>query len=104
MVALQTDLYQLTMAQGYWKLGRGTDEAVFHLTFREHPFGGGYTVSCGLAYVVDESHDFAGEVLAAGTAEAGVVAGAGVDRGVGLHGDRIHHVVPDELGEGQGAR
>ena len=47
-LALLTDLYQLTMAYGYWKLGRADDEAVFHMTFRKHPFGGGYTVACGL--------------------------------------------------------
>ena len=47
-LALLTDLYQLTMAYGYWKLGRADDQAVFHLVFRKHPFGGGYTVACGL--------------------------------------------------------
>jgi nicotinate phosphoribosyltransferase len=47
--ALLTDLYQLTMAYGYWKRGRLGQEAVFHLTFREHPFQSGYTVACGLA-------------------------------------------------------
>ena len=52
-LALLTDLYQLTMAQGYWKLGRTGEEAVFHLFFREHPFRGGYTVACGLGYVAD---------------------------------------------------
>jgi len=51
--ALLTDLYQLTMAYGYWKTGRANDEAVFNLFFRKAPFGGGYTVACGLAPVVD---------------------------------------------------
>src|SRR5262245_14554429 len=45
---LLTDLYQLTMAYGYWKTGRADDEAVFNLFFRKAPFGGGYTVACGL--------------------------------------------------------
>ena len=48
-LALLTDLYQLTMAYGYWKLGRADREAVFHLSFRKNPFGGGYAVACGLA-------------------------------------------------------
>lgn len=52
-LALLTDLYQLTMAYGYWKLGRQDQEAVFHLTYRRNPFAGGYAVACGLEYVVD---------------------------------------------------
>lgn len=50
--ALRTDLYQLTMAQGYFASGRAEDEAVFHLFFRKLPFRGGYAVACGLADVV----------------------------------------------------
>ena len=48
-LGLLTDLYQLTMAYGYWKTGRHDREAVFHLFFRKHPFGGGFTVAAGLA-------------------------------------------------------
>lgn len=51
--ALLTDLYQLTMAQGYWRTGRDTWDAVFHLTFRENPFGGGYTLACGVEAIAD---------------------------------------------------
>ena len=47
--ALLTDLYQLTMAYGYWKTGKADQEAVFHLLFRKQPFQGGFTLSCGLA-------------------------------------------------------
>lgn len=50
---LLTDLYQLTMACGYWRTGRAEEEAVFHLYFRKAPFNSGYTVCCGLEYVVD---------------------------------------------------
>ena len=46
--ALTTDLYQLSMAQGYWKLGRADQPAVFHLFFRTAPFGGGYALAAGL--------------------------------------------------------
>lgn len=52
-LALLTDLYQLTMAYAYWKNGLADREAVFHLTFRQNPFGGGCAVACGLGYVVD---------------------------------------------------
>ncbi|PQO41194.1 nicotinate phosphoribosyltransferase [Blastopirellula marina] len=47
-LALLTDLYQLTMAYGYWKLGRADQQAVFHLFFRKPPFAGGYAVAAGL--------------------------------------------------------
>lgn len=48
-LALLTDLYQLTMAYAHWKTGSWKKEAVFHLYFRNNPFGGGFTVACGLA-------------------------------------------------------
>jgi nicotinate phosphoribosyltransferase len=50
---LLTDLYQLTMAYGYWKLGLHEREAVFHLIFRKQPFQGNYAVACGLANVIE---------------------------------------------------
>jgi nicotinate phosphoribosyltransferase len=52
-LALLTDLYQLTMAYGYWKTGTADHEAVFNLFFRKAPFRGGYTVACGLGYAID---------------------------------------------------
>ena len=51
--ALLTDLYQLTMAFGYWKTGWEKKEAVFNLTFRNNPFGGGFSIACGLASVIE---------------------------------------------------
>ncbi len=48
-LALLTDLYQLTMACGYWKGGHAEQEAVFHLTYRRPPFGGGYAIAAGIA-------------------------------------------------------
>ena len=56
--ALLTDLYQLTMAYGYWKAGRADQEAVFHLLFRKQPFHGGFTLACGLADVIDYLRGF----------------------------------------------
>jgi nicotinate phosphoribosyltransferase len=56
--ALLTDLYQLTMAYGYWKRDRLSQEAVFHLTFREHPFQSGYTIACGLKDAINYILDF----------------------------------------------
>jgi nicotinate phosphoribosyltransferase len=47
--ALLTDLYQLTMAYGYWKTGTHAKEAVFHLFFRKAPFKSGYSIAAGLS-------------------------------------------------------
>ena len=52
-LALLTDLYQLTMAYGYWKNGLADHQAVFHLFFRKNPFGGGYAVAAGLEAAAD---------------------------------------------------
>src|SRR5437773_2390098 len=52
-LALLTDLYQLTMAYGYWKAGVAAHEACFHLVFRKNPFGGGFTIACGLEHAID---------------------------------------------------
>jgi len=57
-LALLTDLYEVTMAYGYWKSGVAEREAVFHLIFREHPFKGNFTIACGLAYVIDFLENF----------------------------------------------
>src|SRR6184192_647512 len=51
--ALTTDLYEVTMACGYWNAGVSDYEAAFHVTFRENPFAGEFTVACGLATAID---------------------------------------------------
>lgn len=50
---LLTDLYQLTMAQGYCEEGKAAQRASFYLFFRKSPFGGSYSVACGLEQVLD---------------------------------------------------
>jgi len=57
-LSLVTDLYQLTMAYGYWQQGMQDREAVFHLYFRRAPFQGGYAVAAGLALAVDWLENF----------------------------------------------
>jgi nicotinate phosphoribosyltransferase len=52
-LGLLTDLYELTMAYGYWKTGRQDDEAVFHMFFRQNPFDGGFAVAAGLATAME---------------------------------------------------
>ncbi len=52
-LSLLTDLYQLTMAYGYWRCGLARRQAVFHLFFRRLPFGGGFAVACGIQTAVE---------------------------------------------------
>ena len=49
---LVTDLYELTMAHGYWKKGWYNRRAVFHLSFRKQPFAGDFSMACGLDLAV----------------------------------------------------
>jgi nicotinate phosphoribosyltransferase len=56
--ALLTDLYQLTMAYGYWKSGKADQHAVFHVVFRKQPFKGGFSIACGVADVIDYIRNF----------------------------------------------
>lgn len=51
--ALLTDLYQLTMAQGYLECGKAHTQACFHMTFRDYPFKGGYAIASGMAHLAD---------------------------------------------------
>ncbi|HEY2811238.1 MAG TPA: nicotinate phosphoribosyltransferase [Rhabdochlamydiaceae bacterium] len=52
-LALLTDLYELTMAYGYWKLGIAEREAVFSLNFRKPPFKGPFAIAAGLETALD---------------------------------------------------
>lgn len=52
-LALVTDLYQLTMAAGYWREGLADRQAVFHHYFRKAPFGGAFAVAAGLANALE---------------------------------------------------
>ena len=54
------------MACGYHKTGMSSQEAVFHLFFRKHPFDGGFTVAAGLGEAITalESWRYAPDELA----------------------------------------
>lgn len=56
--ALLTDLYQLTMAQGYWRAGKVDERACFHMYFRQNPFKGGYAIACGMDALADLVENF----------------------------------------------
>ena len=50
---LLTDLYQLTMMQGYFEHGQLDTEACFHMYFRDYPFKGGFAIACGCAQLAE---------------------------------------------------
>lgn len=56
--SLLTDLYQITMAQGYWESGKADDLACFHMYFRTNPFKGGFAVACGMAQLAEMVETF----------------------------------------------
>ena len=53
---LFTDLYELTMAQGYL-LNRHNPRVVFDMFFRRQPFGGGFAVFAGIDPLLDDLED-----------------------------------------------
>ena len=54
-LTLLTDLYELTMMQGYFhNLGRNRT-VIFDAFFRTNPFGGGYSIMAGLESVEQSS-------------------------------------------------
>src|ERR1700675_1416108 len=55
---LLTYLYKLTMAYGYWKERMLEHEAIFHLSFSQEPFKGGYAIACGLSDAIDYLQNF----------------------------------------------
>lgn len=52
-LTMLTDLYQLTMMQGYMRHGYRHKGAVFDLFFRNLPNGSGYALTAGLAQVIE---------------------------------------------------
>ncbi len=51
-LTLLTDLYELTMMQGYYK-NQNRDVVVFDAFYRSNPCDGGYSVCAGLAQIID---------------------------------------------------
>ena len=51
-LTLLTDLYELTMMQGYYKKGQN-EKVIFDVFFRQNPCNNGYSVCAGLDQVID---------------------------------------------------
>jgi nicotinate phosphoribosyltransferase len=56
-LALLTDFYELTMANGYFRSGFGDTIAYFDLFFRKIPDKGGFAIMAGLQQVIDYLED-----------------------------------------------
>lgn len=52
-LTLMTDLYQLTMMQGYFKSSKHNKKTVFDVFYRKNPSNNGYAIACGLEQVVE---------------------------------------------------
>ena len=52
-VAMLTDLYELTMAQGLWENGKLEERDCFTAFYRDKPFGSAYAVMCGTSNLPD---------------------------------------------------
>lgn len=58
-VSLNTDLYELTMAQGFWDSGLAAAQGCFSVFFRTYPFSGGYAIAAGIGQVASLVENFA---------------------------------------------
>ena len=56
-LTLLCDFYELTMANGYFELGKGDEIAYFDVFFRTLPDGGGFAIAAGLAQVIEYIKD-----------------------------------------------
>ena len=52
-LTLLTDLYELTMMQGYFENKNQNETVIFDAFYRINPFGGGYSIMAGLEQVID---------------------------------------------------
>lgn len=57
-IALNTDLYELTMAQAFFESGKVDTRACFNVFFRDNPFKGGYAIACGTGQIGDLIEQF----------------------------------------------
>lgn len=52
-LTLLTDLYELTMMQGYFKDEKANANVIFDAFYRQNPDGNGFAISCGLEQVIE---------------------------------------------------
>ena len=52
-LTLLTDLYELTMMQGYFKEKDANETVVFDMFYRNNPHGNGFAICAGLEQVIE---------------------------------------------------
>ena len=52
-LTLLTDLYELTMMQGYFKNAHANANVIFDAFYRKNPDGNGFAISCGLEQIIE---------------------------------------------------
>ena len=52
-LVLLTDLYELTMMQGYYQEKDVNETVIFDMFYRQNPCGNGYAIMAGLAQVIE---------------------------------------------------
>ena len=57
-IGLLTDLYEITMAEGFWRSGLADMQACFTSFFRENPYEGGFTLVCGTGQLASLVENF----------------------------------------------
>lgn len=57
-LTLLTDLYELTMMQGYYKRKDKNVDVIFDAFYRMNPDGNGYSISCGLEQLIELIENF----------------------------------------------
>lgn len=56
-LTLLTDLYELTMMQGYFKEKDANETVVFDMFYRTNPHGNGFAICAGLQQVIEYIED-----------------------------------------------
>lgn len=56
-LTLLTDLYELTMMQGYFKEKDANETVIFDMFYRNNPHGNGFAVCAGLDQVIEYIRD-----------------------------------------------
>ena len=57
-LTMLVDFYEFTMSQTFFDTGEYQRKAYFDVFFRNHEFGSGYTISSGLAEIIDYVKNF----------------------------------------------